>query len=165
MHLNMNRVEKYLRYNILIKLMIEFPCARGTIKKLRTLLKSHFMSENQYFWKDKRILKQLEKKAAVNCIKWLHFDKNQVTKKPNSQQWCYFAKAMAMTGFFNDLFAGLSSWLLLAPNGKLGSHHPNPFTLRLLLNIYCLFTCDYYLLSRWPKTGTVLGCSYNYSFC
>ena len=81
--------------------MIEFPCARGTIKKLRTLLKSHFMSENQYFWKDKRILKQLGKKA-VNYIKWLHFDKNQVTKKPNSQQqWCYyFAKAMAMTGFF-----------------------------------------------------------------
>ena len=149
MHLNMNRVEKYLRYNILIKLMIEFPCARGTIKKLRTLLKSHFMSENQYFWKDKRILKQLEKKA-VNCIKWLHFDKNQeaprLTKKPNSQQWCYFAKAMAMTGFFNDLFAGLSSWLLLAPNGKLGSHHPNPFTLQTIVEYLLPFHMWYCII-------------------
>ena len=57
--------EKYLRYNILIKLMIEFPCnRRGTIKK--PLLKSSwFHVRKSIFSKDKRILKKGQKKSRL----------------------------------------------------------------------------------------------------
>ena len=68
MHLNMNRVEKYLRYNILIKLMIEFPCARGTIKKVENPFEKPLHVRKSIFLKRQKNIETVRKKA-VNCIK------------------------------------------------------------------------------------------------
>lgn len=64
MHLNMNRVEKYLRYNILIKLMIEFPCARGTIKKVENPFEKPLHVRKSIFLKRQKNIETVRKKGC-----------------------------------------------------------------------------------------------------